>query len=416
MNRYNDGNDSKDIFSSSDDQPDKIFDTQFDEIYNKIWAQKKQQQKHPQSNAKPKSNAVSQRPASSSSRSKAAYSSSRVRSSPSTPKNKRVVPKKRKKKKRVWLRMILIVLVLMLLLAGGAVGLFFYMFGDLQTDNNFTTSAGDLGLADSSKINNNVTNIAVFGVDSRDNDDKGRSDTVMIASFDGVHKEIKITSVLRDSRVVIDGHGKDKLAHAYSYGGPELAVKTLNQNFNLDIMEYVTVNFSQLAQIIDAVGGVDITMTAKERTAANGLIASTPDLSYSPEIPKFSGDSATVHLNGAQAVSYARIRKIDDESMRASRQQTVLQAIFDKILAMSVVDYPGLIKQLLPYVRTSLSYQDILGLVPFAVSGKPTLVNYKIPDENDPEVKGGVVDGVWYWIYDIEDYADKLHQFIYDTE
>lgn len=414
MNRDSNDTNNKDIYSLSGKQSDRVFDTQFDEIYNKIWAQKKKQNKLAEQSGRQRNSVPRQRSAAPAPRSKS--NSSYRRPAQSASKAKRPVPKKRKRKKRVWLRVIVILFVLLLLLAGGAVGLFFYMFGDLQTDNDFTTSAGDLGLADASKINNSVTNIAVFGVDSRDNNDKGRSDTVMIASFDGVHKEIKITSILRDSRVAIDGHGKDKLAHAYSYGGPELAVKTLNKNFNLDIMEYITVNFSQLAQIIDAVGGLDITMTSKERTAANGLIASTPDLSYSPEIPAFSGTSATVHLNGAQAVSYARIRKIDDESMRAGRQQTVLQAIFDKVLNMSAVDYPGLIKQLLPYVKTSLSYQDLLSLIPFAVSGKPTLGNYKIPDGNDPDVKGGIVDGVWYWVYNIEDYANKLHQFIYEEE
>ncbi len=323
---------------------------------------------------------------------------------------------KYRNKRSIWIKVIIIILVLVLLLVGGAVSAFFYYFGGLNTDKNFTQNPQDLGLVTSSKINNDVTNIALFGLDTRERGARGRSDTTMIATFDGVHKEIKVTSILRDSRVEIEGHGKDKLCHAYAYGGPELAVKTLNKNYNMDIMEYVSVNFTQMAHIIDAVGGLDIEITKEERVAANGLIASTPELSYSEEIPAFSGKSATLHLNGSQAVSYARIRKIDNETKRAGRQQIVLQLLLNKVMDMNVTQYPDFIKTMLSYMDTSLNYQDILGFIPVLMFGKPTLKTYKIPDENDPNVKGGMVNGVWYWVYDLKVYANKLYNFIYNEE
>lgn len=324
--------------------------------------------------------------------------------------------KKAKNKKRIWLRVLIIVIVFVLIVFAGTVAAFFYYFGGLKT-SKFTEDSKELGISDDSKFNDTVTNIALFGIDAREEDkENGRSDTTMIASFDGVHKEIKLTSILRDSRVKIEGHGQDKLCHAYAYGGPKLAVKTLNQNYNMNIKEYVTVNFTHMAQIIDKLGGLELTLTKEERVAANGLIASTPELSYSEEIPEFKTNPQKVQLNGSQAVSYARIRKIDSESERANRQQIVMQAIFDKILAMNVLGYPQLIKDLLPFVQTSLSYQDMLGFIPFAVSGKPKIVSNTIPDQNDPKVKGGIVNGVWYWTYDLKDYSNRLHDFIYNKE
>ncbi len=322
--------------------------------------------------------------------------------------------KRVKHKKRKFKRVICIISVILALLIGGAVSAFLYYFGDLKTDTDFTRVPQDLGLTSTDRINNNVVNIALFGIDKRANEKVGRSDTVMVLSLDGVHKKIKLTSVLRDSRVNIDGHGKDKLCHAYAYGGPELAVKTLNKNFNLDIMNYVTVDFSQMVNVIDAVGGLDIELVNNEVKRANGIIASTKELD-SVGIPYFKEETKVVHLNGAQTVAYARIRKGDSEVKRAGRQQKVMHALLEKVQGMSVTAYPNFIKQILPLVQTSLNYTDILGFIPFMASGKPSMETYKVPDANDPKVKGGHIDGVWYWSYDISEYAKKLHNFIYNN-
>ena len=118
-----------------------------------------------------------------------------------------------------------------------------------------------------------ITNIALFGLDARENEDVGRSDALMILTIDQRHGKLKITSILRDSEVNIDGYGSDKITHAYAYGGPELAIKTLNQNYNLDIEDYVTVNFIQMAEIVDAFGGVEINVTDDEMTEINNNLA-----------------------------------------------------------------------------------------------------------------------------------------------
>lgn len=319
-----------------------------------------------------------------------------------------------KRKKRKLARIVIIISVILALIIGGAVSAFFYYFGGLNTDNDFAKVPQDLGLNSADRINDNVVNIALFGIDKRENENVGRSDTIMVLSLDGVHKKIKLTSILRDSRVNIDGHGKDKLCHAYAYGGPKMAVKTLNKNYNLDIMNYVTVDFSQMVNVINAVGGVDIELANEEVKAANGLIASTKELD-SGGIPYFKEKTKVMHLNGAQAVAYARIRKIDSETKRAERQQKVMNALLEKVKSTNVLEYPNFVRQILPLVQTSLSYNDILRFIPFMTSGKPDMETYKVPDANDPNVKGGIINGVWYWSYNLSDYAKKLHKFIYNN-
>lgn len=307
-----------------------------------------------------------------------------------------------KKKKHPIRRTILIILALVLAVF---VGLCIYIFSGLNT-SDITTDPSELGIRDGYE-SHGVENIALFGVDSRDSSDTGRSDAIMILSVDRWHNSIKISSLLRDSRVKIDGHGYDKLAHAYAYGGPTLAMKTINQNFDLDVQEYITVNFEQLADIIDAVGGIDLTITEEERVATNGILASTPGITT--EEIKSSG---TVHLNGQQATAYARIRKLDSDSMRASRQQTVLETVFNKIMDLSPLEYPSFIKDMLSLVETSLSYGDILSLAPVMLFGKPEFESTTVPNDED-DAAGQTISGVWYWDYDIDEAAERLHTFIY---
>ena len=319
-----------------------------------------------------------------------------------------------RRKRRKLAKIVFIVSVVLALLIGGLVSAFLYYLKDLNVNNDFNKNPENLGLVSEDKINNNVVNIALFGLDKREDEKIGRSDATMVLTFDGVHKKLKITSLLRDSRVKIDGHGMNKLCHAYAYGGPELAVKTINQNYKLDIRDYVAVNFTQMAKIIDAIGGLDVELSREEAKHANGLISSTPELSHTSPISSFKEKSKVVHLNGCQAVAYARIRKIDSEVKRVERQQKVMSLIFEKVARMSVWEYPDFAKKMLPYVETSIGINDILGFVPFFAGGKPGLEKYRVPDETDPDVKGGMIDGMWYWSYDLRKYSNKLHKFIYD--
>ena len=197
------------------------------------------------------------------------------------------------------------------------------------------------------------------------------------------------------------------MAHAYAYGGAELAIKTLNQNFGLDIQEYVTVNFAQLTKIIDAMGGIDLEITEAEREAANGVL-----LTENPN-GKTIKSSGKVHLTGEQATAYSRVRKIDNDIERSNRQQKVLVALFDKALSLGTAQYPGVIKQLLPIMETSLSYGDIIGFAPIVLSSGMTVERNIVPNDAD-NAKGGNYDGAWYWRYDLDAAGERLRQFIYE--
>ena len=168
--------------------------------------------------------------------------------------------KKKRKRRRGCAHFLFCWLLILLGLGGGA----FYAWRVLGSyeynpinEDNLAVSAASQQYADK------VTNIALFGVDSRAGEGS-RSDAMMILSVDSKRGCIKLSSLMRDAYVAVDGHGQTKLCHAYAYGGPELAVKTINQNFQMDIREYATVNFTQMADIVDAVGGVELEVSEGE--------------------------------------------------------------------------------------------------------------------------------------------------------
>ena len=179
-------------------------------------------------------------------------------------------PRKTKKKRGGAGRKAGLALLVVLVLVGAGC---LYVFGFLLRGLTVTSISDDpsaLGIQAGVFSDPQIQNIALFGVDAREeDDDTGRSDSLMILTVDKRHNKLKLTSILRDSEVQIEGYGSDKITHAYAYGGPELAIKTLNQNFYLDIQDYVTVNFFQMAKIVDAFGGVDLTITEDEMHEIN---------------------------------------------------------------------------------------------------------------------------------------------------
>ena len=152
-----------------------------------------------------------------------------------------------------------------------------------------------------------IVNIAVFGLDSRTHENSGRSDLIMVLTFDSIHGKIKATSIMRDSLVDIKGVGNVKINSAYAYGGAKLAINTINRNFGLNITDYISVNFSQMAEIVDAVGGIEVEISEAERQNANKYIKEmAKEEGFEPDLIEESG---AVKLRGYQAViirAYAR--------------------------------------------------------------------------------------------------------------
>ena len=365
--------------------------------------------------------------------------------------------KKRKKnrRRRAVLRGIAVFFCLVFILCGS--GLVYVSTNILAglTTTSIAKDDGALGIdTENIVMDNSIKNIALFGVDSRSNSFSGRSDVIMILSVDNRHGKLKLTSILRDSEVTIEGEGyqsyvnyTDKINAAYSLGGPELAIRTLNQNFGLDIRDYVTVNFAYMAAIVDAFGGVDITMTGeevyqlnanlwalsqeveqqKETDQANGTYEEQTYAEITSEdyIPDINGEiniaygeyeDGTYHLNGNQAVAYGRIRYVDSDWGRVERQQTVLIALVSKLTEMGISDYTSLISQLMPYCETSLDLADIVSMTPILFTGF-SMDRISVPDPDyETDLFSDYIDNVYHMQYSTEGAGERISAFIYEED
>ncbi len=318
--------------------------------------------------------------------------------------------KKIKKRKRIQAIALSIGTFIMVFVIG-AVAIVYHYFGGLNVNN---INEANLGVNEDlyssiEQINpslTKITNIALFGIDAREGDTESRSDAVMVMSINPIANKIKLISVMRDSYVYIDGIGNDKLTHAYYYGGPELTIKTLNTNFNLNITDYVTVDFGSMAQAIDALGGVYVDVEEEEVYYLNHNCR---------EINKSYEDLTEyghILLNGERAVGYARIRAIDGDQQRTGRQREVVMAAFDRVKEMSITELPGLAKTVIPMIETSLSYGEIVSYLPMMVNDL-TMDQAMIPGTYDYP-HDAMIDGVYYLEYDLETAAGHIFDFIYN--
>ncbi|MBD7916144.1 LCP family protein [Clostridium sp. Sa3CUN1] len=325
--------------------------------------------------------------------------------------NKHKATRKRKKKKSIGFKIFIGFLCVLLALAvvGGG-----YVIGLLKKVDNIELNKENLGIVEEEikEYDNakDIKNIALFGVDATDGQ-TGRSDSIMIATLDPVHNKLKLTSIMRDSYVYIDGYGQDKINHAYAYGGPELAIKTINENFGLNIEEFVTVNFSSLPIIINILGGVDIEITNDELEYINGYIddINSKDGTYSPHIT-YAGMQ---HLDGTQALAYSRIRYTSGgDYKRTERQRTVLNALFTKLTSTSASSYNSLLNEVLPYVQTNLNAGDILSLGTKVLSIGNKLEQDRFPRDGYGE--GAMINGVYYLTFDLETAKQQMRDYIFN--
>ncbi len=207
----------------------------------------------------------------------------------------------------------------------------------------------------------------------------GRTDSMMIASVNKKDNTIKLTSIMRDCYVEIPGHNPNKLNAAYSFGGIDLLVETIEQNFKIKIDGYATVNFDSFEKIVDILGGVDIELGAEEARYLN----STNYISN----PAYRNVKAGMnHLNGNQALGYSRVRKVvtlggaNNDFGRTLRQRRVLNAIFEEYKSKNLFELMSIMDQILPLVKTDLSGSDISSVLQAIVENRIfTIENYRIP-------------------------------------
>ena len=321
-------------------------------------------------------------------------------------------PKVKTKSKalKIFLRVLLVILIIIVILAGIAAGLVADKLGKINVEEIDKTA---IGISEETKEElSGYRNIALLGIDSRA-DDYGlgnRSDCIIIASMDQKTKNIKLLSVYRDTYMQVEEHGKqvlDKVTHAYSYGGAQNTLKSLNTNLDLNISEYVTVNFDAVIAAVDAMDGVTIDIDSSELKYINDYIDATSKTSgiKSSNITK----TGKQKLDGVQAVAYSRIRyTAGGDYKRTERMRTVIEAMLSKAKTLSVGQLNKLVDTILPRVSTNISATEILGLI-------PSIASFNITDSLGwpYETKGITLDR-WYGIpVTLESNVEQLHKEVF---
>ena len=323
-------------------------------------------------------------------------------------KNTQTKQGKTKKKKRglgIFAKIVIVLLVILVAIVGAG---YWYINDKLGKIQQVELNEEDLGISETaSESLSEYRNIALFGVDSRNNnlEEGNRSDCIIIASINNNTKEVKLISVYRDTYVQIQGHGLDKITHAYSYGSAQLAVNTLNTNFDLNIKEFATVNFDSVAEAVDELGGVTINIESQEEMKYLN--------SYIDETAKVTGKSATKitktgtqTLNGVQAVAYSRIRYTSGgDYKRSERMRDVIEAMLNKLKTKSITEINSFADKILPKVYTNISAGDILALA-------PSIMSFQITESIGwpYETKGITLDR-WYGVpVTLEENVIRLHK------
>ena len=276
------------------------------------------------------------------------------------------------------------------------------------------------------------TNFVLFGVDSREGEvDTSNSDSILIVSIHNTTKEVKMVSVYRDTMLgICDKTGTInqyfKVNSAYSYGGPEGAINTLNLNLDLDLKDYVTVNFGGVADIITKLGGITVNLTDDELAQLNHHLKSTIS-STGQYAPQVAHSGKNIKLNGIQATTYCRIRKatfydpktgepVSDDFGRAARQRSVMEKLVEKAKKAGVSELQGMVETVLndknakgQIITTSFKFDEIVNLLPiifdFKLSGStgfPSTLQTGTFDRTSYVVASGLSNNV-----------SKLHEYLY---
>lgn len=321
---------------------------------------------------------------------------------------------KPKKKMNLFLKILLILFISILIIVVAAVTTgYFYLKNKLGKIEYIDLKSSDITVNEG--VDDSLTtyrNIALLGIDARaDTFGTGnRSDCIMILSLNEKTKDVKIISVYRDTYLDIDGHGLDKVTHAYSYGGPKLALNTLNKNLDLNITEFVAINFDTVHTTVDSVHGIDMYIDSQEVKYINGYINALNK--------QFGTSSSNITtpgqytLDGVQALAYSRIRYTDGgDYKRTERMRDVLMAVFNKAKSMGIGELNNLADTILPHVSTNISEKEIMSMIP-KIASFNVIDNFGWPYETK-----GITKDRWYGVpVDLESNVSKLHKDLFGVE
>ena len=318
--------------------------------------------------------------------------------------------KKKRKKKKKKIGCLLPLLMVCAVLIGHLTARFSYQY-------NYTLSLLDRESGiDLSEIEvdeknlasqNKITNILLVGADKRESwKEAGRSDSVMILTIDQEHKQLKLTSLMRDLYIDIPEHGKNRFNAAYSYGGISLLYKTITKNFGIKADGYAIVDFAAFKEVVDTIGGVEVELTDAEYKYLTTAYAKTKG-----SVKKVKPGLNT--LNGEQALAYTRIRQDAKADFgRTERQRTVLQSVFTKAKSMSIGELLGLAEKILPSIATDLKNEEITSYIMTVLTmGTTEFQQFRIPV--DYSFQNQTINGMQVLVPDIQMNVQALQQFIF---
>ena len=327
--------------------------------------------------------------------------------------------KPRKKRRKV---LFILEIIVLLLFIGGL-----YVYGQISAKldkidiQETDLQEQDIVTNDQAPQMTGYTTYALFGLDHRSKNEKlntENSDTIIIASINNDTKAVKLVSVYRDTLLNVKDDTYSKANSAYAFGGPTNAVSMLNTNLDLNITDYVAIDFNALVTVVDCLGGLDIPLSYAEIVHMNNYCVETSEetgKSYTPiELPdpKPEDEEAivdTYHLNGVQATSYCRIRYTASLDMgRTERQRRVIQMIVDKAKKAGLSTIFDIMDQVFPMVKTSVSKTEILKLI-------PAMIGYCIDETTGfpQDYKFATVKGSVIVPTTLDSNVLKLHQFLY---
>ncbi len=314
-------------------------------------------------------------------------------------------PKKKKKKKSRVGKTVFVLLLVLLIVATSVFGI---VYNTASKIDYKPETHEDNVYVDSSSLmhDSNVTNILLIGVDGSSSDTSLRSDTMLLVSIDRNNKKIKLTSFLRDTWAVIPSNkAYSKLNAACSYGGAQLVLDTIEYNYNVEIDHYMLVGFDMFSTIIDSVGGIEVEVTEKEAEFMRATAKVTRNIQ--------SGES--VHMDGAQALVYCRIRKLDSDFMRTYRQRKVITALIDKAKSTDLFSLKNLADTVLPMVQTDISPMELTKLI----FGAAKFIGYDIKSErvpNDDTWSYKTIRGQSVIVTDFDANIQFLKNYLYSTD
>ncbi|MCM1990360.1 LCP family protein [Oceanirhabdus seepicola] len=264
-----------------------------------------------------------------------------------------------------------------------------------------------------------ITNILLVGTDEREDEKRTRSDTMMILTIDNINSKVKITSILRDTYAKIPGYQMQKLNHSYRYGGIDLLRQSLQKTFEMNIDYYAIVNFYGFKDIVDEIGGLELTVSEEEKNELNRCIIGLENQkeNFFDEEPTLLEMTGTQHMNGQQVLAYSRMRKIGRGSFdRVERQREVVTKLLLELKETSIIKYPFVADKIFESVKTNIPFNTALDMAYTILKNNVNSINQlQVPPDKLCRGVNEYKDNGFVFIMDEENVKKVIHDFVFEN-